>query len=905
MVIRFFSSETWARNSLLFFLLIFVVSDSSMRAAETQAQTNRSDDTTKRSDDTTESKPVAPAVREMVEEYCTGCHNPVKKKGKLDLESILNSDASRHGATWELVLEMVREGEMPPEDKPQPNQQERAKGVASLQESLKAISSATDVETSLPAVVGSYCVSCHNADETQGGLNLDEIRNKPISQHASEWERVVRKVSGGQMPPVGKRRPSAELLAKTTGHLVASLDAEAKRNPVPGRTDTFRRLNRTEYQNAIRDLLALDVDAAAMLPADESSHGFDNITVGDLPPALLTRYINAAQKISRLAIGAPRKNPDGYTFRIPADETQEGHVPGLPLGTRGGTLLHHTFPRDGEYEIHVILTRDRNEHIEGLHQPNDMEFLVDRSTVAKFTVVPPKNNGRYHFDDDQLKTRVKVLAGPHHVGITFVKNKSSLLETKRQPLNAHFNSHRHPRLTPAVFQVSITGPFESTAEKRYSQGSIGNTPSRKRIFTTYPSKLSEEETSAKEIVSTLLRRAYRRSITEEDLERPMAFYRTAYAENGFEAGIELALSSILVSPRFLFRIERDPQGVKPKTVYAISDGELASRMAFFLWSSIPDDELLAVADRGDLRKPEVLKRQVMRMLADSRSNSLVTNFANQWLYLRNLDSRTPDARLFPDFDDNLRQAFRQETEMFFESMMREDLSVTKLLKADYTFLNERLAKHYGIPNVYGSRFRRVNLSKDSHRGGLLRQGSILTVTSYATRTSPVIRGNWVLENILGSPAPPPPDDVPSLEETIIGEELSVRERLAQHRANPACASCHDLMDPVGFGLENFDAVGRWRDREAGRPVDVAGGLPVGGKFVGVSGLENALLERPELFVGAMTEKLLTYALGRGIEEYDAPSVRQIVRESSAEEYRFSAVISGIISSPTFQMRTSQ
>ena len=460
----------------------------------------------------------------------------------------------------------------------------------------------------------------------------------------------------------------------------------------------------------------------------------------------------------------------------------------------------------------------------------------------------------------------------------------------------HFNFYRHPRLGPAIYQVSIAGPFEVTGP--------GDSPSRRRIFVCRPTGADDEEVCAKRILSTLMRRAYRRPVNEVDLKKPMELYREAREQADFDAGIEMALSAVLVNPNFLFRIEQDPAGVAPNTAYRVSDIDLASRLSFFLWSSIPDDELLELAVRGQLSNPDVLAQQTRRMLTDPRSQSLVSNFAGQWLYLRNLESMTPDMRRFPDFDDNLRQAFRQETELFFESVMREDRSVLDLLRADHTFLNERLARHYGIPHVYGSRFRRVALDKNSHRGGLLRHGSILMVTSYPTRTSPVIRGKWILENILGMPPPPPPDNVPALKDNTVSATLSVRERLAMHRANPACARCHDLIDPVGFSLENFDAVGRWRDIEEGRPMDAAAGLPDGSRFTGIAGLEQGLLNRPELFVGTMSEKLLTYALGRGVEHFDAPAIRKIVRDAEADRFRFSSLILGVVKSHAFQMRTS-
>ncbi|HTD87206.1 MAG TPA: DUF1592 domain-containing protein, partial [Candidatus Binatia bacterium] len=524
--------------------------------------------------------------------------------------------------------------------------------------------------------------------------------------------------------------------------------------------------------------------------------------------------------------------------------------------------------------------------------PHQLDLLVDGERVHSFTVAP-RNDKNHELVDRHLKFRTAVTAGPHQVGITFIKNPSELLETRRTPYEAHFNMHRHPRLGPAIYQVSINGPYEAKGP--------GDTPSRQRVFGTNVLWTAVAERSgdtavqnAQKVLSPLMRRAYRRPVTKEDLAKPMEFFR---AEKDFEAGIQSALSAILVSPEFLFRVERD-QPVK--TVYRVSDIELASRLSFFLWSSIPDDELLGLAERGQLSKAEVLEKQTRRMLADSRARALVSNFGGQWLYLRNLESFTPDLRLFPDFDDNLRQAFREETEMFFESVLREDRSVLDLLKADYTFLNERLAKHYGIPNVYGGRFRRVSTAGE--RGGLLRQGSVLAVTSYATRTSPVIRGKWVLGNLLGTPPPPPLPNVPALKDNTIAANLSVRERLSEHRANAACATCHDVIDPVGFALENYDALGRWRSSEEGKLVDCSGGLPDGSRFSGIDGLEQGLLNRPEVFVNTLTEKLLIFALGRGIEYYDGPAIRKIVRDAQKSDYRFSSIIVGIAQSTPFTMR---
>lgn len=761
----------------------------------------------------------------------------------------------------------------------------------------------SDLVKPIASLVDAYCLDCHDSATTKGELSLEAVDLAKPQRHPDIWERVVRKLDHRQMPPIGEARPDEAEYNRVVSILKSALDRGAAEMPNPGRTDTFRRLTRTEYQNAVRDLLGVDVDATTLLPNDEPSHGFDNVTVGNLSPTLLERYVTAAQKIARLAVGAPSKIPGGDTFRIRPDLTQEDHVEGLPIGTRGGALFSYVFPQDGEYEIQIRLARDRNEQVEGLRKPNEVELLIDRERLALFTVKPPGADKNAEGVDAHLKLRVPVKAGPHDVGVTFIKDPSVVLETERKPYAARFNMHRHPRTAPALYQVSITGPFDAKG--------ASDTPSRRTIFGetfSAPNTLPAQETAARQILGKLMRRAYRRPITDDDLRKPLQFFREGSAEGGgFDGGIDNAISAVLVSPNFLIRIEEDPKGVAAGTAYRISDLELASRISFFLWSSVPDDALLEAAIRGDLRRPELLEQQVRRMLADPRSGNLVTNFATQWLHLRKLESTTPDLRRFIDFDDNLRQAFRQETELFFEHILREDRPVTELLEADYTFVNERLAKHYGIPHLYGTHFRRVSFAREParQRGGLLRQGSILTVTSYATRTSPVIRGAWILTNLLGTPPPPPEPDVPALDSSeTISAKLTVRERLAAHRAKPACASCHNLMDPIGFALENFDAVGRWRTKEEGGPVDNSGGFADGSKFAGVDGLERALLKRPDLFAGAVSEKLLTFALGRGVEYYDAPAIREVVRRAEANQYRFSSLILGIVNSTPFQMRKS-
>ena len=764
--------------------------------------------------------------------------------------------------------------------------------------------SATDAASASSSrqLLDRYCVTCHNERLETAGLRLDDIDVANLGVEPAVWEKVVHKLRTSTMPPPNRPQPPAEASLAMVSWLTTSLDDAAAANPNPGRTETLRRLNRTEYQNSIRDLLALDIDATALLPPDEAGHGFDNVTVGDLPPSLLDRYISAAQKISRLAIGSTQTSLQADVIRVPADTTQEEHVPGLPIGTRGGVSIPYTFAQDGEYDIRVRLARNRTGNIGGLRdpQPHELELLLDRTPLASFTVEKPAEGDDSLVDSD-LQVRVPVAAGPHNLGVTFLRNASSLMETERQPGQSHFNETRHPRLTPAVYQVSITGP--------YAPQGADDTPSRRRIFVCRPPEPNspgrEEEACAREILSTLMRRAYRRPVSDRDVEGPMAFYREGRSEGDFDAGIGRALSAVLINPEFLFRVELDPDRGGSSPAYYISDLELASRLSFFLWSSLPDDELLDAAIRGELSQPDELARHTRRMLADPRSFNLASNFAGQWLRLRNLESLSPNGRLYPDFDDNLRQAFREETERFLDSVLREDRSVLDLLRADYTFLNERLAKHYGIPNVYGTRFRRVTLSEDSRRGGLLRHGSILAVTSYATRTSPVIRGVWVLDNIFGAPPPPPLPNVPALEENSVAANLPMRERLAAHRNSPACASCHRTIDPVGFTLENFDALGRWRAHEGDNgPINVSGSLPGVGELEGVDGLEEGLLSRPELFAGSLTEKLLTFALGRGVEYYDAPAIRTILRDAEADDYRFSSLILGIIKSVPFQMRNS-
>ena len=769
------------------------------------------------------------------------------------------------------------------------------------------------------ALLDRYCVACHNERMRVADLTLDTADVDDVGAHPEVWEKVVRKLRAGAMPPAPRPRPDADTYEAFTAWLETELDAAAARDPDPGRTDTFHRLNRSEYHNVVRDLLALDVDVAALLPADDGSYGFDNIAgVLGISPTLLERYLSAAKKISRLAVGRPAPSATAETFRLVTDLTQDVRVDGLPFGTRGGTRFDFTFPEDAVYGIRIQLSRDASGTLKPFDTPHRLEVSLDGELLETFTVGEPPPPGAARSDpeyqdwlarqraaDDGWEVRAPVRAGPHTVQVTFHQKTSAYAETLRQPFLRPYTSITggDTRYQPYVGSVTVAGPFEASGARP-----AGGTPSRDRIFVCRPASpdTADEAACAREIFSTLARRAYRRPVTGRDLAVLREFYEQGRAEGGFEAGIELGLRRLLASPDFLFRVAREPAGAAPGTPYRVPDLELASRLSFFLWSSIPDDELLDLAEAGTLHRPEVLEAQVHRMLADPRADALVENFAGQWLYLRNVRALTPDEDLFPDFGEALRRSFQRETELFFASVLREDRSVLDFLTADYTFVNERLARHYGMPNVYGSHFRRVSLP-DSSRRGLLGQGSILAATAYPTRTSPVLRGKWVLENLLGTPPPLPPPDVPSLEETTSdGSAVSMREAMEQHRSNPVCASCHRLMDPPGFALEQFDAVGRYRTRnEANAPIDASGVLPDGTVFDGASGLREALLGRPDLFVTTLTEKLLIYALGRGVEHHDAPAIRAITREAAADGHRFSSLILGVVKSPPFQMRRTR
>jgi hypothetical protein len=803
-----------------------------------------------------------------------------------------------------------------------------------------------------------YCLTCHTTRQKERGvvpLALDTLDLSRVAADAAVWEKVVLKLRARVMPPAGAPRPDKATHDGFAAWLEGELDRSWTANPDPGRTEPFHRLNRVEYRNAIRDLLDLDLDVSTLLPGDDVSYGFDNIAgVLKLSPTLMERYLSAAQKVSRLAVGTPPRTPSIDYYRVADDLSQDVQLPGLPLGTRGGTKISYAFPMDAVYEIRPRLTRDLNESLPLYTEPQVLEISIDGQRVGTFTLpgigaregrgapppddpsddppapppvsaAPPspgqeparpaisqiaqtvrasaKERQSRNRADESWNLRVPVKAGQRDVVITFLNRVSALDETARLPFQRPYPAGVNipeTRLGAYLRSVEIVGPIDARGP--------GQSASRRRIFTCTPSRDAlrsasiEDEACARRILSTLTRRAYRRPVTASDVEPLLAFYREG-KKAGFDEGIERALRRLLVSPEFLFRVERDPVSAATGRAYRVNDIELASRLSFFLWSSIPDDTLLDLAERGQLSSPVVLSREVRRMLADPRADAFITNFAGQWLFLRNLDAAVPVQSIFPDFDDGLRQSFRRETELFFDSIVREDRSAFDLLRANYTFLNERLAKHYGIANVKGNYFRRVTLDNSSPRSGLLGQGAILTVTSYPDRTSPVVRGKWILENLLGTPPPPPLPNVPPLKPTNNeGAVLSMRQRMEQHRANPVCASCHAMMDPLGLSLENFDAVGGWRTLgESSAAIDARGRAPDGTTFEGPAGLRDMLLHS-DRFVPTLTEKMLTYALGRGLEYSDMPAVRAIVRDAAKNDYRVSALIAGIVQSPPFRMR---
>jgi len=753
------------------------------------------------------------------------------------------------------------------------------------------------------ALVAKYCVTCHNDQARTGGVTLQAADLTDIPRGAELWEKAIRKLRVGAMPPQGAPRPDAAALERLASYLETSLDRAASAKPNPGRA-TMHRMNRSEYGNAIRDLLGLEIDATALLPPDDESSGFDNIAdVLRVSPSLMERYLSASWSISRLAMANTKVTPTTATYRVSPDLSQDQHIEGLPLGSRGGIVVRHNFPAAGEYLFKVRLWRNTFDLMRGMEDPHEIEIALDGVRLRAVTiggrdqfVEMAQNPGSFGAEVDQkLSVRIPVTAGPHTVTATTILRSHALRDDPVKPFLRTTIDGLDITGDPSVDRLLIEGPFQPQVATQ--------TPSRARIFVCRPAAAAQELTCARKILATLARRAYRRPVKEDDLEQLLSFYQRKRNGGGtFDDGIESALQLVLASPEFLFRFEADPANLPADAVYKLGDLALASRLSFFLWSSLPDEPLLTLALQDRLKEPAVLEQQVKRMMADARSDALVDNFAEQWLFLRNIKSTAPNMEAFPDFDDNLRQSMRQETKMFIGSVIREDRNIMDLLTANYTFVNERLARHYGIPNIYGSQLRRVTVSDDARRG-LLGQASILTVTSYPNRTSPVQRGKWILTNLLGTPPQPPPPNVPQLKENAEGgKPLSLRERMEAHRANPVCAGCHRVMDPIGFALENFDAIGRWRAEDESVKIDPSGTLFNGVKVSGPVALREMLVRRPETFAGVMTERLLTYALGRGLEYYDMPAVRKIVRDASVQNFRFSSLVLGVVDSVPFQMK---
>jgi mono/diheme cytochrome c family protein len=739
------------------------------------------------------------------------------------------------------------------------------------------------------AVFTQYCITCHNSRLKTAGLVIDPAEAAHASTNPELWEKVIRKLRSESMPPAAAPRPSPAVYDSVATFLETEIDHAAAAKPAPGTLPLLHRLTRTEYQNAVRDLLALDslpkeMDISLLLPADNVSSGFDNLA--DLlfvSPATMERYLDAARKISRLAVGDPEMPVMVNIHRMHPEQWQEERVDELSFGTRGGLAVRSYFPLDADYNFKLDVAGAARDTYQ-------IEISIDGERMQ---LIPIGGNGggrggrgrggRGAAAEAPMEYRIPVKAGSRLVGVTFIeRNQARDEETLKPRIRARGS-------LPALAGVTISGP--------YNVKGSGDTPARRRLFVCKPASGLDDLTCAKKILTTLTRRAYRRPSTDADVQRLLPFYTAGKMEGGFDRGIQKALERVLVSPQFMFRIESEPTNVAAGTAYRISDLELASRLSFFIWSSIPDDELLDAAVAGKLKNAATLEQQVRRMLADARSESMVTNFAAQWLYLRDIEAKQPDELLFPNWDETLREAFRKETELFVDSIVRSNASIMELLTANYTFVNERLAKHYGIPNVSGSFFRRVTLPEGSPRGGLLGQGSILTITSYANRTSPVLRGKWVLENLLAAAPPPPPPNVPALkiEGPEPGQTLTMREAMTMHRASPACAGCHARMDPIGFSMENFDAVGRWRDRDSGNPIDAGDGM---------RGLRKMLLEHSGEFVSAFTEKLLMYAVGRNLQYYDSPAIREIVRSAAPGKYAFSSLVLGVVKSVPFQMRRS-
>jgi mono/diheme cytochrome c family protein len=776
---------------------------------------------------------------------------------------------------------------------------------------------ATSRQQSLDTALDRYCVTCHNARLKTGGLTLDRRDLAFVGRDAETWEKVARKLRTHEMPPPGLPRPDQTIYDSLATMIERALDGAAAADPHPGRV-AVHRLNRTEYTNAIRDLLALDVNGRALLPADEpDQQGFDNVAgVLSVSPRLLENYLNAASIVSRLAVGDPTMSAVEDIFRIPAAMAQDDRAAeNLPFGSRGGIDVPYQFPLDGDYSITVALKRQLYLYLMGMGEPHQIDVRLDGMLLKRFTVggqgqgrtAPegfagntqgdPQWEEYMHTADAGLIVRVPVTAGAHHVGVSFVKRHWEPEGVLQPPQRGFARTTNEVYFgNPSIDSVAIAGPLAARAS--------ADSPARRKVFMCRPSTAATEEGCARRVLSTLARRAYRGSVSAADVDGLLAFYRAGRAEGGFDAGIQRGLRRILASPRFLFRIEREPFDSAQGKPYRVNDIDLASRLSFFLWSSIPDDELLAVAMKGTLSNRATLERQVRRMLADRRAQALVDNFATQWLTLGKLAGVVPDVDAYPEFDENLRDAFRQETRTFIESQLRDDRSVVDLVTANYSYVNERLARHYQIPDIYGSHFRRVTFT-DGVRGGLLGQGSILTVTSYPNRTSPVLRGRWLLDNLLGAPPPPPPPDVPLLSESSANAKgTSIRQQMEAHRKNPSCAVCHVRMDPLGFSLEHFDALGKWRTSSDGIVVDASAALPDGTRFQGITGLRQLVASHRDDFARTFTQKLLAYAIGRSLDAHDQPAVRQIARTAAVQGYRWSSIIVGVATSTPFTMSTA-
>jgi hypothetical protein len=749
------------------------------------------------------------------------------------------------------------------------------------------------------ALVNQYCVGCHNDKVKSGGMTLTALNLAHPEQNEDLAERVIRKVRAGMMPPAGLPRPAAATLKSFVASLETSVDQAAALHPNPGRPP-LHRLNRTEYANSIHDLLNVTVDAAALLPTDDMSHGFDNMAdVLTISPALMDGYIRAAGKISREAVGDPHASPVMVTYRIPRVINQMRHVEGTPFGTRGGISVVHNFPADGEYTFKMLFYASLDGPLFGRNQGKgqQIEIAVNGERMALLDIDPQMKS-----TDDLRTPPIKIKAGPQHISAAFIQKFDGPLEDDVMPIElslADLNNAAFPGVTslPHLSDISISGPFKVSG--------VSSTPSREKIFICQPGAGEDEVGCAKKILGKLARQAYRRPVNDSDLEDLLGFYQRARNKGGFDAGITAAIQAIIASPEFIYRFERTPAGVAPGTNYRVSDLELASRLSYFLWSTAPDDQLLALASQSKLHEPALLEKQVRRMLADSRSEALSANFASQWLHLQNLKGVQPDAFLFPNFDRNLALSMGRETQLLFDSVMREDRNVLDMLTADYTFVDELLAKHYGIPNVLGARFRRVSID-DPNRRGLLGQGSILTMTSISNRTSPVARGKYVMEVLLGAAPPAPPPNVPPLKEAADNKTMmTLRQKMEEHRSNPVCAACHKMMDPIGFSLENYDAVGVWRTKDNGLPIDASGQLFDGAKLDGPNSLRAAILVHSDAFLGTFSENLLSYGLGRVLEPSDMPAVRAIAHRAAQNDNHFSSFVMGVVTSTPFQMRRAE